>query len=538
LIARFIACLLAAVFCCNAANDVAERIARAAKQAADENQIVRAYLLYAAAAARDPQNATYRALRDALAPAAKILGKAEIQTADVSQELEAIQKQPTSPEPPLELATRADWERNENLQPIPKLQPTQTSGAFDMQGDEKRLFEDVSKVFGLRAIFDPQLEVHSGLRFSIGESDLRTIMEALTAATDTFIFPVSQHEFYVARDTELKRAELEPQILLTFPLTNALDQKDLIEAANVVRTELTIRSIGYDSANRTVMVRDRYTRATTARALLEALLLPKAQVSFEVEFLTYDSDRSFHYGLSLPTSYTFAYLGNITNFQKLLPSNLTTAAFFVFGGGASTFGLAPVASASLFASYSESHSHVLYDATVLVGDGQTANFHIGDKYPIPQTTFTGASSAPSIYNPIGQVTLEDLGLLVKLTPRINGEGNISLDLEASFKSLGNQTVNGVPSIAQREYKGTISLREGEWGVIAGLDSKTQSQRRNGIAGLSNIPWLNQILSENTRDTTISDTLLIVKPTITRLPMSATVSPQYFLGSARGERVLL
>ena len=525
--------------CCAAADVVAERIARAAKQAEDENQIVRAYMLYAAAAARDPQNGTYRALRDALAPAAKILSKAQIQTADISNELESISQKPASTEPPVELVRQTDWERDENLQPIPKLQPAQTSGSFDIRGDEKSLFENVSRLFGLKPIFDPQLDVHSGLRFNIGQSDFRIVMEALTAATNTFMFPVSQHEFYVARDTELKRNELEPQILLTFPLTNALEQKDLIEAANVVRTELNIRTIGYDSGNRTVMVRDRYTRAKTARSLLEALLLPKAQVSFEVEFLTFDSDRNFHYGLSLPTSFPAVYLGNITNFQKLLPSSISTgASFFVFGGGATAFGLAPVASGSLFAAYSESHSQVLYDATVLVSDGQTANFHIGDKYPIPQTTFAGATSSPSIYNPIGQVTLEDLGLLLKLSPRINGEGNISLDLEASFKSLGSQTIDGVPSINQREYKGTMSLHEGEWGVIAGLDSKSQSQIRTGIVGLANIPWLNQVLSENTRDTNISDTLLIVKPTITRLPMSAEVSPQYFIGSLRGERVLL
>jgi hypothetical protein len=37
---------------------------------------------------------------------------------------------------------------------------------------------------------------------------------------------------------------------------------------------------------------------------------------------------------------------------------------------------------------------------------------------------------------------------------------------------------------------------------------------------------------------ISDTLLVIKPTITRLPMSAQISPQYFLGPERGERVLL
>ncbi len=536
---RLISCILAAGLCCAAADRTAERIAAEAKQAEDSNQIVRAYLLYSAAAARDPHNGTYRANRDALAPAAKLLSKAEIQSADVSKELNQIEGLASSPKPPLELARRADWERADNLQPMPKLQAIQTSATFDIRGDEKSLFENISKVFGIRPIFDPQLDLHPGLRFNIAQADFRTVMEGLTAATGTFMFPVSQHDFYVARDTELKRNELEPQVLLTFPLANALDQKDLIEAANVVRITLNVRTIGYDSANRMVMVRDRYTRANTARALLEALLLPKAQVSFEVEFLTFSSDRSFHYGLSLPTSFNLVDFGHIAHFQNVLPTNISSgASFLLFGGGATAVGLGLTNSASLFATYSDSHAQALYDATVVVGDGQTANFHIGDKYPIPQTTFTGATNASSIYNPIGQVTLEDLGILLKLTPRINGEGNISLDLEANYKSLGSQTLDGIPAIDQREFKGSINMREGEWAVIAGLNSKTQSRTRTGLPGLSNISGVNQIFSENTRDTAISDTLLLVKPTITRLPMSAEISPEYFVGPARGERVLL
>jgi hypothetical protein len=530
--------VLAVVSYCGA-NDLAERIARAAKKAEDSNQIVRAYLLYAAAAERDPQNSTYRANRDALAPVAKLLSKAQIESADVKQEVEEIEKQSSSPEPPVELVKRADWEHSDDLQPIPKLQPNNTSATFDIRGDEKYLFEDVAKLFGLHAVFDPQLELHSGLHFSISNADFHTVMEALTAATGTFMFPVSMHDFYVAADTEPKRNELEPQILLTFPLPNALDQKDLIEAANVVRTTLNMRAVGYDSANRIVMVRDRYTRATTARALLEALLLPKAQVSFDVRFLTFDSDRSFHYGLSLPTSVTFADLGQIFHLHNVLPSTISNgSSFVVFGGGATVVGLGLATGASLFATYSESHSQTIFDATVLVADGQTANLHIGEKYPIPQTIFTGTTSASSIYNPIGQVTLEDLGIVLKLSPRVNGDGEISLDLEASYKALGTQTLDTVPAVAQREFKGSVTMHEGEWAVIAGLNAKTQSRSRNGVAGLSSIPGINQVLSENRRETIISDTLLVIQPTIMRLPMSAEISPQYFIGTGRGERVLL
>ena len=71
----------------------------------------------------------------------------------------------------------------------------------------------------------------------------------------------------------------------------------------------------------------------------------------------------------------------------------------------------------------------------------------------------------------------------------------------------------------------------DWMPVANLT-------RNGIAGIANIPGVNQVLSENTRMRTSSSTLVVIKPTITRLPMSDTVTPQYLLGPVRGERVIL
>lgn len=527
-----------AVACWAASDPVAARLAHEAHEARNSGQIVRAYLLYAEAVARDPQNPSYRADRDALAPAAKLLAKADVQTADISADVDAAEKQSPGAEPPVEFATERDWERDPDLQPLPKLQPSASLATFDLQGDEKSLFEHVAAAYGIRPIFDPDLDLHPRLRFSLSQVDFRTAMEGLTAVTNTFLFPISEHDIFVARDSEVKRSALEPNVLFTFPLPNALGQKDLIEAANAARAVLTLRTIGWDSANRMVLIRDRYTRARIARALLEALLLPPAQVSLELEFLTFDSDRSYHYGVSLPTAFQLIDFGHIGGFQNVIAGISSPPNFLAFGGGATLIGFG-LTNATLFAGYSNSFSRNLFDAAVVVADGQTANFHIGDKYPIAQTLYTGfQQSTPSIYNPVGQVTMEDLGILLKMTPHVNGDEDISLDVEADFKTLGTETLDSVPEIGEREFKGTVSLREGQWAVLAGMDASTRSFTRNGLIGLANVPGLNQALSEHTTDNQVSNTLIVIKPTITRLPMSASVSPQFLLGPLRGERVLL
>ncbi len=533
--------LLLLAFTCWAASDgVAARLAREARDAERSGQYVRAYLLYAEAAARDPNNPTYRANRDSLSSAANLLTKGHVESADISADVAAAQNdaQAGVSEPPIERVSEKIWEQDDKLRPLPHLNTNGSVASFDLRGNEKSLFPQVATAYGIRATVDPQLQPGAPIAFQIDHADFRTAMQALTAATHTFLFPISDNEIFVARDTTAKRRELEPQVVLTVDLPNVVDPKDLIDATTAVRGALHLQSMGWDSSARTVIIRDRVTRARVARSLLEALLLPRAQVSIRVELLEIDTDRSYHYGLSLPTSFQLIDFGKLGGLNSVLPTVANAMSFLAFGGGASLFGIG-VSDATLFATYSNSFAQHLFDATVVAANGQAASFHVGDKYPIPQTLYTGfQQSAGSIYNPIGEVTLEDLGLILKLTPYVSGDGDVSLYVEADYKALGTQSINTVPEITERQFQGNVRLRQDEWAVIAGVDESTHSVGRTGIPGLSAIPGLNQVFSENTRSDDTVKTLVVIKPTITRLPMSGWISPQYLIGPVRGERVIL
>jgi general secretion pathway protein D len=519
---------------------VGAQLAREARKAQNSGQLVRAYLLFAEAAARDPRNPTYRADRDALASIAQLLTKANVETANISADIKAAENAPDQPtsEPAIDSGLPKELGQAKTLQPLPHLKPHASVHDFDLRGDEKRLFQDVTNAYGIRAVWDSDLQAQTDLRFHIDHADFRTAMEALTAATRTFVFPIAEQAVFFARDTPAKRSELEPNIELSVPLPNVVDPKDLAEATNAVRGALNIRAMAFDVGSRMVVVRDRVSRARIARSLLEALLLPRAQVSIEVELLTLDSDRSYHYGVSLPTTFQLIDFGQIGGFRSILPSITNAVNFLAFGGGATLFGIG-LTDATIFASYSKSFTSNLYNAIVTVGNGQSASLHVGDKFPIPQSLNTGFQQAGgSIYNPIGEVTLEDLGLVLKLTPHVNGDGDVGLDVEAEYKALGTLSINTVPSINQRRFKGSVMLREGQWAVLAGIDEDMRTITRNGLVGVAQIPGLNQVLSENTRSHKGEHTLLVIKPTITSLPMSGVISPQYLLGPTGGARVLL
>lgn len=520
------------------AKRVASVLAGMAKKAQKSGQIVRAYLLLSEAVTRDPKNAGYLSKRDALAPAAKLFTTARIQNPDIKSDVLTAENEAANPMPPIERTSTADWQSQPALQPIPKVRADSSKHDFNLRAPADTLVVQVAAAYGVHTLVDGDVKPEAPIYFELQGADFHTALEAATAATHTFVFPVNTSTIYFAPDTEAKRNQLEPIVVLTFPLQEALSERDLIEAANAVRGLLRLRTMGWDSLNRMVLIRDRASRARVARALMEALLLPRPQVSVDVQFLTVDTDRTYHYGASLQTLFQLIDFGRVGGIQTVLPALVGSSSFAGFGGGATLFGIG-VADATAFASYSNSIASSIFDATVVVADRQTADFHIGDKYPIATSIYSGFSaSLPSIYNPAPQITMEDLGLILKMTPHVKAGGDISLELEADFKSLGNQTFNTVPEIAERAFKGRVDLREGEWAIIAGLNSSAYTFTRTGLAGIGQIPGIKQLLSETTRETQTSDILLVIKPTITRLPVTSEVNPQFLLGSSRGERVII
>ena len=518
---------------------VAARLAEKAEAARKAGEPVRAYLLYTAAANRYPVASEYRENRNVLAPIAALMQKAKLDQTDISADLKSAELESLSGPDPDVKATGSDWQAENSLAGLPHIQAGAEHHDFDLRGDPKTLIQQVTSVYGVREIIDPDLPKTGSFSFQINDADFHAAMEALTLVTKTFVFPVSPQVLFFAPDSEAKRNELEPTILLTVSLPESLTDKDLIDVANGVRSVLSLKSFGWDSANHTVLIRDRFTRAHLAKSLLESLLVPHAQVSLELQFLTLDSDVVHQWGFSPQTSFQLlSPLTKLFNFKTILPAIASGSQFIAVGGGASLFGIG-VTSAELMATYSNSITTTTYDATIVIEDGETANLHVGEKYPIPTSLYTGASQGPSsIYNPIGSFTEEDLGLVLKVTPHVKGDGEVGMEIEADYKALGTQTFNTVPAISERKFSGSVVLRPDEWAVVAGLDQDMLTRSRSGLALLNNIPGLSQILSQNNREKQVSDTLVVLKPVIKRLPMSDAISPQFLLGPVRGVRVLL
>ncbi|MGA8493450.1 MAG: hypothetical protein WB711_23720, partial [Terriglobales bacterium] len=103
------------------------------------------------------------------------------------------------------------------------------------------------------------------------------------------------------------------------------------------------------------------------------------------------------------------------------------------------------------------------------------------------------------------------GLSFKVKPVVYANSDVGMAFEMDFRTLAGQSLNGVPVIANREYKGSITLVDGEPAVVAGSLSQSEQLSMNGIPGMGVIPGINKIMTTNSKMEEVDELLLVVTP---------------------------
>jgi general secretion pathway protein D len=500
------------------------QLQKEAQKAEKAGDITRAYLLYAEAAAQDPLNIHLWAKAKQLEAAA--VGKLHTESVkpDLVSESGKIDSSAAG------TITDQDIAETRRLLPIPELKGTAGLKDFNIRGDAKQIFEQVARSSGLEAVFDPAFQPKASLRLELSAVDFREALRAAEAATESFIVPISSSQFLVANDTQQKRTELDRTASIVIPVPEPFDVKDVQEIATGIRGTLDIQKLSVDAQRRLILIKDRGTKVRMAQKLILDLMKPRAQVAVEVQLITADQSSSLTYGLSLPNSINVAWFGRSSH----LRASISPGNYVSLGGGKSVIGFS-VADASLFAILTKSNSQTLIDSEVLAADGQAATFHVGDKYPIITAGYFGAATGTGqVYTPPPTVNFEDLGLVLKITPRVHGPDEVSLDLEAEFKLLGSQAVDGIPVISNRKFQSKVRVREGEWAVLAGLMTDSEGRNISGIAGLTSIPFLHK----DNKTKSHGETLVVLKPHILIQPPSELVTHAAWYGTETKPRTPL
>src|ERR1051325_1140040 len=229
---------------------------------------------------------------------------------------------------------------------------------FDLRGDSQKLFQDVARVYDLNCIFDPDYQPIQPFRFQMSGVNYRDALHALEASTASFIVPLSNKLFLVARDTQQKRNDLEPHVAVAVTVPDAMAPQDFNAIVTAVQQTFAVEKVAFDTANNTVILKGAISKIVPARAMYEDLLYPKAQVGIELRFLEVSRNDLITYGVDFPTSFS---IQPINPLMLLNNGGLP----FVFP---QMFGL-NLFSAAIVAKMSDSSGRVLLEAQMRALDG-------------------------------------------------------------------------------------------------------------------------------------------------------------------------
>jgi Flp pilus assembly secretin CpaC len=404
------------------------------------------------------------------------------------------------------------------LRPPPTLTPTPGKKTLDLRGDAKTVIEQTAREFGLETVFDGDYQPGSPVRLHLDDVDYREALHAVESATGSFVFPLGERLIMAVKDTPQKRAENEPTVAITVEIPEAVTVQEAQELARSVQQTMDIMRVGVDANRRLVLLKDRVSKVRPAEALFEQLARSRAQFIIDLQFLEVDRSNLLTYGLLLPSQLPIYYIGG-----GLPGAALSLARFFM---GHTTFGLG-IANVQIFATMNKSFSKTLLDAQVRSLDGTPATFHVGNKYPIMTGGFVGQQASNGI---VPSFNFEDLGVSLKVTPHANGMDEVSLDVDAEFKVLSGQSLNGVPVISGRKLESKVRVRDNEWAVIGGLMSTTQAKTITGVAGLSTLPVVGPVLRKNDKDDEGTEVLILMKPMLVNPPPDQFVTRTFWVGS--------
>ncbi len=440
------------------------------------------------------------------------------------------------------------------LEPKPGLQ------SFNLTGDARTIFTAIMTAFGIRATFDESTPNRS-FRFSLENVDFNTAMDTAALMSGTFWFPADRDRVVIAADTAQKRRDLEPQIERTFYLSDATTPQDLTDVVNTLRTIFEIKFITPQPATSSITIRTDQRTMHNVERLLNQLNLVRPQVLLDIQVIEVDSTMQRNLGINLPLQFQIfsipvgvLALLNTPGIQNIiqqlgagglssLANNATVAALLgqyqnqlqsllanpvaTFGGGLTFMGVS-IPPATVNFSHNESHATSLEILSLQASAGNPATIHIGNRYPVLTQSFSSGINVPGlnlgVAGAIPGFTYEDLGVSLKAKPTIHGTSAVTLDTELSIKSLGSTSINGIPVINNQEYKGTITVKEGEPAVLAGMMSKSDQNSLSGPPGIGSLPVLNKLVSDKTVNEARTELIIIITPHITRARVENNAPP--------------
>ena len=417
---------------------------------------------------------------------------------------------------------------------VTKAQPPQLNPAsnepislsFPHETPVKDIYRALGNAFGINILFDQAVK-DDRVAIELRDVTAQQALERVMQAANHFYKVLDEKTIIVVPDNPQARRDYEDLVIQTFYLSNG----DAEQVTNVVRTMIEARNVFPLKALNAITIRDTADKVRIAEKIIEANDKAKAEVVVAVELVQLDLKKLRDIGMTIqgpsaaspgnliPTIPGIDDKGNSIMKPLTGGSSVTMNDLRAITGGGITFNMPSITYAL---AKNMANAELLANPELRISEGEKATLHIGNRIPVPVSTFTAISTGTSPYQPVVSYQYQDVGIKVSMEPRVhhNGEVTLKLTVEVSNQGPDAPGVAGQapqPTFATRTIESTIRLKDGETNFLAGLIQSVKQEGQQKTPFLGDLPIIGRLFTAQHSQEDRTDLVLTMTPHIVRMP---------------------
>ncbi len=296
-------------------------------------------------------------------------------------------------------------------------------------------------------------------------------------------------------------------------------------------------SIVADTANNSLIITATPLEFAKIMPVIKQLDIMPLQVLIDATIAQVDLKDDLKYGIKwyLSEGDQFA-AGSSTSSPLNAGKALFKAAAAGFTGGLSSIYNAGDLKILLRAQADLNNVKIISSPSVMVLNNQEARINVGDQVPIQTSTLSNAiaSTGSGTGNNTGfaqanQIQYTDTGVTLEVTPRVNSNGMVILDI-LQIVSVAKETQTGVttsPTINKEEIESTIAIKNGETLALGGLIQTTNQGNKSGIPFLHELPLIGPLFGSTDNKDDRQELVVLLTPRVVKTKQDARVVTDEF-----------
>jgi len=186
-----------------------------------------------------------------------------------------------------------------------------------------------------------------------------------------------------------------------------------------------------------------------------------------------------------------------------------------FGGKGITSSLFSKNLTSIINSYaSENKLEILSRPRLVILNNKVGNINIGQQVPVLSSEVSTVGGQGSL-NPVQNISYVSTGMTLNLTPTINSNGSLTMNIAITLSEAQKNTKSGIdsPIIVNRSLTTSAVMQSGNSILLGGMISHNKSDGHGGVPFLQDLPWVGNVFKSQSESHEKTELIILIKPKI-------------------------